>query len=151
MVVTKEKVLDVISAAARFGMALVWISAGIPKLNHHLTVTQSIEGYQIFTHEWASFLAYLIGPLEVAGGVLLLFGIFLRHSSQVALVVLALFMVGIAQAWARGLTIDCGCFAPAEVETSGMNYAWALMRDVVFVFLAVWTIWRPYRRFAVYI
>ena len=103
-------VLDIISFIARFGMAWVWIEAGVHKLGKTLDMTQAIKGYDIFTPDWALYLATVIGPLEVIGGVLLLLGLFLRRSSIVATIVLLLFMVGIAQAWARGLDIDCGCF-----------------------------------------
>ncbi|ACP33714.1 putative membrane protein [Corynebacterium aurimucosum ATCC 700975] len=62
-----------------------------------------------------------------------------------------MFMVGIAQAWARGLVIDCGCFGydPNDVN-QGMNYALTLLRDAFFFALTVWTIRRPYRRYALH-
>lgn len=142
---------DLMSALVRFGMAAVWIIAGIQKLDARMEMTQAIEAYGIFTPEWAGYLAYIIGPLELMGGVLLLLGLFLREASAVAAVVLVLFMVGISQAWARGLVIDCGCFGydPADVS-QGMNYALTLLRDATFLVLTLWTIWRPYRRYALH-
>ncbi|MBE7365331.1 DoxX family membrane protein [Corynebacterium aurimucosum] len=142
---------DLMSALVRFGMAAVWIIAGIQKLDARMEMTQAIEAYGIFTSEWSGYLAYLIGPLELMGGVLLLLGLFLREASAVAAVVLVLFMVGISQAWARGLVIDCGCFGydPADVS-QGMNYALTLLRDATFLVLTLWTIWRPYRRYALH-
>ena len=104
-------VLDIISAFARFYMAYVWIKAGASKLTDQLAVSQSIKAYEIFTPEWSHYLSYLIGPLEICGGLLLLLGLFLRPSAWVGQIVLVLFMIGIAQAWARGLGIDCGCFS----------------------------------------
>ena len=91
-------VLDVISAFARFYMAYVWIKAGASKLSDQLAVSQSIKAYEIFTPEWSHYLSYLIGPLEVCGGLLLLLGLFLRQSAWVGQIVLVLFMIGIAQA-----------------------------------------------------
>ena len=78
-------------------------------------------------------------------------GLFLREASAVAAVVLVLFIVGISQAWARGLVIDCGCFGydPNDVS-QGMNYALTLLRDAFFLILTAWTIWRPYRRYALH-
>lgn len=142
---------DLMSALVRFGMAAVWIIAGVQKLDARMEMTQAIEAYGIFTPEWSGYLAYLIGPLELMGGVLLLLGLFLREASAVAAVVLVLFMVGISQAWARGLVIDCGCFGydPADVS-QGMNYALTLLRDATFLVLTLWTIWRPYRRYALH-
>ena len=144
-------VLDVISFIARFGMAWVWIEAGVHKLGKTLDMTQAIKGYGIFTPEWAGYLATVIGPLEVIGGVLLLLGLFLRRSSIVATIVLQLFMVGIAQAWARGLDIDCGCFGyDAQNPDRGMDYAKTLLRDAAYLFLTVWTIKRPFTKFALH-
>lgn len=142
---------DLMSALVRFGMAAVWIIAGVQKLDARMEMTQAIKAYGIFTPEWSGYLAYLIGPLELMGGVLLLLGLFLREASAVAAVVLVLFMVGISQAWARGLVIDCGCFGydPADVS-QGMNYALTLLRDATFLVLTLWTIWRPYRRYALH-
>ena len=143
--------LDVISFIARFGMAWVWIEAGVHKLGKTLDMTQAIKGYGIFTPEWAGYLATVIGPLEVIGGVLLLLGLFLRRSSIVATIVLLLFMVGIAQAWARGLDIDCGCFGyDAQNPDRGMDYAKTLLRDAAYLFFTVWTIKRPFTKFALH-
>ena len=48
--------LDVISFIARFGMAWVWIEAGVHKLGKTLDMTQAIKGYDIFTPDWALYL-----------------------------------------------------------------------------------------------
>ncbi|MDO4928982.1 MAG: DoxX family membrane protein [Corynebacterium sp.] len=146
----QEILLDIISAFARFYMAYIWLDAGISKLGNEMTSAQSIQGYEIFTETWSNYLAQLIAPLEIAGGLLLLFGLFLRHSSWVAAFVLALFMIGIAQAWARGLNIDCGCFEASNEDGIGMDYGRTLVRDAFFMLLTLWTALRPYRRFALY-
>lgn len=146
-----SKILDVISAIARFYMAYVWIHAGIAKLGKHMEMTQAITAYKIFTPEWSGYLAQLIGPLEIAGGVFLLLGLFLRSSSKVATIVLILFMIGISQAWARGLAIDCGCFnVDGLSDDQTMDYVKTLLRDTAYLALTIWTIWRPFKRFAVY-
>lgn len=145
------KVLDIISAIARFYMAYVWIHAGTAKLGKHMEMTQAITAYKIFTPEWSGYLAQLIGPLEIAGGVFLLLGLFLRQSSMVATVVLVLFMIGIGQAWSRGLAIDCGCFNVEGLsDDQTMDYLKTLLRDAGYLVLTIWTIWRPFKRFAIY-
>lgn len=142
--------LDVISFVARFYMAYIWLEAGISKLGNEVASAQAIQGYGIFTETWSKYLAHLIAPLEIAGGLLLLLGIYLRHASWVAAFVMVLFMIGIAQAWARGLNIDCGCFEPANDDGVGMDYGRTLLRDTGYLFLTLWTAYRPYRRFALY-
>ena len=148
---TGQRILDAISAFARFYMAYVWISAGIPKLNDHMNMTQAIAAYEIFTPYWSDLLARLIGPLEIAGGVLLLLGIFLRQASKVATVVLVMFIIGIAQAWVRGLGIDCGCFSiEPNMDKVAMDYFVTILRDIGYIALSVWTIYRPFKRFALH-
>ncbi len=144
-------ILDAVSAFARFFMAYIWISAGIPKLNDHLNMTQAIAAYEIFTPYWSDVLARLIGPLEIAGGVLLLLGLFLRPASKVAAWVMVLFIIGVAQAWLRGLSIDCGCFnIEPNVDQLAMDYFVTILRDLAFLALTLWTVYRPFQRFALY-
>lgn len=146
---TREVVLDVLSAAARFFMAYIWISAGISKIGVHMDVSRTIAAYEIFTPEWSDMLANIIGPLEIAGGLLLLLGIKLRPAGWVSIGVLALFIIGLTSAWARGLGIDCGCFNPGQ-ETSATNLLRTIGRDVFYVAITLFMIYRPFKKFALY-
>lgn len=151
MKASKTLILDAISAFARFYMAYIWIKAGWVKINSHRDVTQAISAYKIFTQEWASYLAQLIGPLELAGGLLLLLGLFLRSSGKLSAIVLVLFMIGIGQAWARGLSIDCGCFKVEGINNDTQaHYLQTLLRDTGYVFLSLWIAYRPFKKFAIY-
>lgn len=141
--------VELVSLVARFGMAAVWIAAGLSKTGNFLQEHQAIMAYDIFNPTWSGYLAHIIGPVELIGGLMLLLGIFQRHASKVAAVALVLFMVGIAQAWARGLAIDCGCFGSTSPEDNlGMNYFLTLVRDAVFLAATVWLIYVPCQRFA---
>lgn len=131
-------------------MAYIWLKAGISKLGSKTETIQSVQGYEIFSDKWAHIIGSIMAPLEIAGGLLLLFGVFLRASSWLATVVLTLFIVGIAQAWIRGLQIDCGCFGPADPETLGMDYLKTILRDVFYIALTLWTAFRPFKKFALY-
>ncbi|WP_425292307.1 MauE/DoxX family redox-associated membrane protein [Corynebacterium mayonis] len=130
-------------------MAYIWISAGMSKIGVHMDVTQTIKAYEIFTPAWSDYLARIIGPLEIAGGLLLLLGIKLRWSGWLSIGVLLLFMVGLYSAWARGLVIDCGCFSPGESDT-GTNILATLGRDALYVLITLIMIYRPYKKFALY-
>lgn len=146
-----ERAKDAVSFFARFFMAYIWMTAGIGKLGERMAMSQAITAYKIFTPQWSDYLAQLIGPLETAGGLLLLLGLFLKPASKVSIGVLALFIVGIAQAWARNLSIDCGCFSTSTVGAEvAMDYAKTIARDVFFIALSAWTIYRPYKKWAIY-
>ena len=148
---TRTRILDVVSFVARFYMAYIWISAGLSKIfDSTMNVTQTIQAYEIFTPQWSYVLAHLIGPLELAGGLLLLFGVYLRHSSIVAIVVLSLFIIGVSSAWMNGLEINCGCFGPEEAATNyELEYFQTIVRDLFYIALMAWTIYRPFKGWAV--
>lgn len=146
---TSERALDVLSALARFGLAAMWITSGASKIGKHMTVTQSIEAYEIFTPHWSGLLANLIGPLELAGGLILLLGIKIRPAGWVSFGVLVLFIIGLASAYARGLQIDCGCFGPDPDHTDG-DLRWAIIRDVGLIAVTLFMIYRPFKKFALY-
>lgn len=147
---TKALVLDVLSALARFFMAYVWLDAGIAKLGVPLDVTKTIEAYEIFTPDWSYLLAHIIGPLEVAGGLLLLLGIKLRWSGKVSIIVLTLFIIGLLSAWQRGLVIDCGCFDPSEAGEGESNLLVTVARDLGYIAITGFMMWRPFKKFAIY-
>lgn len=147
---TKTLVLDVLSALARFYMAYVWIDAGASKIGVPLDVTKTIEAYEIFTPDWSYLLAHIIGPLEVAGGLLLLLGIKLRWSGKVSIIVLTLFIIGMLSAWQRGLVIDCGCFDPSAAGEGETNLLVTVARDVGYIAITAFMMWRPFKKFAIY-
>jgi uncharacterized membrane protein YkgB len=50
---------------------------------------------------------------------------------------LAVFIVAIVSAWARGLDIDCGCFGKGNISS---NYTWLLVRDLLMLASAVYVV-----------
>jgi hypothetical protein len=59
------------------------------------------------------------------------------------------FIIAIAQAWARGLNIDCGCFGGGgAVEPGQTKYLQEILRDIVLVFLAAYLIRYPTTKFS---
>jgi hypothetical protein len=59
-------------------------------------------------------------------------------------VVLVLYIAAVAQSWARGLSIDCGCFGGGgQVAPGQTRYPQEIARDVGFLLLAAWLVVRP--------
>lgn len=131
-------------------MAYVWIDAGISKIGVPLDVSKTIEAYEIFTPDWSYLLAHIIGPLELAGGLMLLLGVFLRWSGKVSIIVLTLFIIGMLSAWQRGLVIDCGCFDPSAAGEGETNLLVTVSRDVAYIAITAFMMWRPFKKFALY-
>lgn len=129
----------------RFLLAGMWIFSGYTKLGSRADVTQSIEAYDIFSFTWADFLAKIIGPAEILGGLILLVGAFIGFFSKVSIAVLVLFIIGLAQALMRGLDISCGCFGPSESSGTG-DIVFAIIRDIVLIACTVWVMMSAYSR-----
>ena len=59
------------------------------------------------------------------------------------------FVIGISQAWARGLSIDCGCFGGGgQVEPGEANYLTPLLRDAGLAALGIYLFLYPRSKFA---
>ena len=86
----------------------------------------------------------------MAGGLLLLLGIKLRWSGKVSIIVLTLFIIGMLSAWQRGLVIDCGCFDPSAAGEGETNLLVTVARDVAYIAITGFMMWRPFKKFAIY-
>ena len=80
----------------------------------------------------------------MTGAALLLLGVGVRIVAVLSAVVLLVYIAGIAQSWARGLTIDCGCFGGGgQVAAGQTHYPQEILRDTGFLLLAAWLTVRP--------
>lgn len=104
----------------------------------------ALNAYQLFPFPVVQVLSYVIPWAEVVFGALLILGLFTRISAIVSSLLFVAFIIGIAQAWARGLTLDCGCFGGGgEVDASETAYPQEIARDLGLLALSVWLIIRP--------
>ena len=83
-------------------------------------------------------------------GLMLITGTFTRIAAVLGAVMMVAFIFGIVSVWVRGISIDCGCFAPGgAVDPSQTQYPLEVARDVGLFLLGAWTAWRPTSPFAV--
>ena len=136
--------LDGVGTLARLGLAVVWLISGSIKVADINGTYTSVSGYQLFPTGVASLIAAVLPFLELALGVLLLAGIGVGLVGVLSGLLFLAYIVGIAQAWARGLTIDCGCFSTGgQVAAGQTHYLEEILRDIGFTALAVWLVVRP--------
>ncbi|WP_026453679.1 MauE/DoxX family redox-associated membrane protein [Saccharomonospora iraqiensis] len=138
------RTLDGVGTLVRLGLAAVWLVSGGLKLADPGQAYLAVQAYEVLPAELVGVVATALPLVEVVLGLLLALGVLTRASAAVSVVVLVLFVAGVAQAWARGLTIDCGCFGGggrvAEGET---EYPQDILRDLGFLALAGWLLVRP--------
>jgi uncharacterized membrane protein YphA (DoxX/SURF4 family) len=137
-------VLDGIGTLARLGLAAVWIISGLLKAVDPAQTYVAVRAYDVLPREAVGVVAGVLPWFELALGLLLLLGIGTRLVAGLSAGLLLLFIAGVAQAWARGLSIDCGCFGGGgAVEPGQTQYVQEILRDVGFLALAVWLLVRP--------
>jgi len=100
--------------------------------------------------EMAKFIGVVQPVLEIGVGLLLLAGLATRFAAVLAAGAMTVFIAGIASAWMRGLSIDCGCFSRGGTLPVGQspNYAWDIARDAVLLALAVYLVMFPMSKYS---
>lgn len=101
------------SAAAviiRLILGGLFLAAGLSKVGAPLQTLGTIYSYQIVLPDWiASTIAYSLPWMEILLGLAMLAGLWLPVTTGWIAAMLAMFALLTAQAWWRGLPIDCGC------------------------------------------
>ena len=144
MVVTPARLPDLVGAAVRCALAAVWLVSGGMKLADPLQAAVAVDAYRVLPAALVPVVAAVLPLLELALGGLLLLGIGTRLAAVVSGVLLLGFVAGLVQAWARGLSIDCGCFGGGgPVPPGEEQYPLTLLRDLGFLALALWLVVRP--------
>jgi uncharacterized membrane protein YphA (DoxX/SURF4 family) len=103
----------------RLMLAGVFLYAAWTKLRQPwLMFALSIDAYQLLP-EWAVLTTARVLPwLELAIGVLLLIGVWLRYVSILAAAILGVFFAIMLLSFGQGMGIDCGCFGVGEPLTA---------------------------------
>jgi uncharacterized membrane protein YphA (DoxX/SURF4 family) len=122
----QNRVLRGIALALRVVLGAVFVYAGYVKLRVPWAFfAMSIDAYHIVPFRYLHPLAVAIPWFEVAVGLLLILGRFLRFSAAVVSLTLATFFAAMLHAFLNHQAIDCGCFSPGGDPIS----KWTLLRD----------------------
>jgi len=88
----------------------IFLAAGLSKAGAPLQVLATVYSYQIGIPDWlANTIAHTLPWIEILLGIGLVAGLWLPVTVGWTVVMLFAFTVMTAQAWWRGLEIDCGC------------------------------------------
>lgn len=138
------RVKDVLGLLARLILGGVLIYAGAVKVGKPLTSQRAVQAYDVLPYDLAGWVGLILPFAEIVLGLLLVLGLFTRLAAAISALLMAAFIVGIAQAWARGLTIDCGCFGGGGQVTAGETaYPQEIARDLGLALCGAWLWWRP--------
>jgi protein-disulfide isomerase/uncharacterized membrane protein YphA (DoxX/SURF4 family) len=133
----------------RLGLGVVWLIAAIDKLGNPRLFVQAVRAYDA-TPEWLSeAIGYGLPVLEFCIAILLILGVAVRLAAIVSGVLFVVFLIGIIQAAARGIQLECGCFGGGGETAQGTTYTLDILRDIGLLILAVYLILWSYTKISV--
>lgn len=136
--------IRIVTLVARVGLAAVWLVSGWLKAVDPAQTIVAVEAYRLLPQDLVRPVANTLPFVEIALGLLLLIGLAVRGTAIVSGVVLLVLIGVIISVWARGLSIDCGCFGGGgAADVGAWDYAVEIARDIGFLVLALWLVVFP--------
>ena len=143
-VALSPRVRDAIGLLARLVLGVTLVVAGALKVTAPHTSARAVQAYQLLPFDVAAYIGYGLPIVEIIVGVLLVLGLFTRFSAVVGSLLMVAFIIGIASAWARGLSIDCGCFGNGgTIAAAQTQYPQEIARDAGLLLCGLWLVIRP--------
>lgn len=131
----------------RLALGGVWLYAGAAKLLDPAQSVAAVRAYELLPGSLVQPVGQLLPVVEVVVGAMLVLGLLTRGAAVVSAVLFALFIAGIASVWARGMTIDCGCFGGGGYDPNAADqYPWEIARDSALLLLSLFLAWLPTTR-----
>lgn len=134
-----------ISLVVRVALAFILGTAGYAKFSEAEGLQKvGVSSYRILPQSMVSPVAIGLPVLEMALAALILFGFATRVMAICTGLLFIVFIAGIISVWARGLSIDCGCFGGGGPVAKGQtHYLREIFRDLGFLVLAAWLMVYP--------
>ncbi len=122
----RELLLPWVGLAIRLAAAAIWLVAGAAKIGDLEHFRAQVHASQLLPHALEAPFAYALPFVEVGIGLYLALGLLVRPAAIAGCLLMVLFVVAMAQALARGLSLDCGCFGTVAREHVGLG---PILRD----------------------
>ena len=138
-----------ITLLARLILGGVLLVAGALKVGNLQKSAMAVRAYELLPTAIANFLGYVLPWLEIGLGLLLILGVAVSISGLFGAIIMFAFIIAIAQAWARGLSIDCGCFGGGgSIDPEETKYLSEIIRDIGLFGVGIFLYYFPKGRFA---
>ncbi|MEY3890282.1 MAG: hypothetical protein RLY62_464 [Actinomycetota bacterium] len=134
---------------ARLILGGVLIVAGALKVGNLQKSAMAVRAYEMLPIWLANLFGYVLPWIEIGIGSLLVVGALVKINGLLGALIMLAFIIAIAQAWARGLSIDCGCFGGGgSIDPEDTKYLSEIIRDIGLLGLGVFLYFYPKGRFA---
>jgi uncharacterized membrane protein YphA (DoxX/SURF4 family) len=138
-----------IGLVVRLVVGGVWIAAAVVKLPDPAQSVNAVRAYQLLPSSIVPTVGQLLPVVELVVGLCLVVGLLTRGAAVLSALLFVAFIVGISSAWARGITIDCGCFGGGGFDPDAASkYPWEIARDAALLLGSLYLAWLPTSRLA---
>ena len=145
-----EKLQPWLGLVCRLTLGGVLFVAGYLKVDKLEISQMAVRSYELLPIPLANFLGVVLPFFEVVIGLLLILGAATRIMAALGGFTMFIFIIAIAQAWARGLNIDCGCFGGGGTVAPGeTRYLQEILRDAGLVAMALFLLRYPVTKFSI--
>ena len=122
----------------------VLLAAGALKIGNLQKSAMAVRAYEMLPVDLANFLGYALPWIEIGMGLLLIVGASVKICGLLGSLTMLAFIIAIAQAWARGLSIDCGCFGGGgTIDPEDTKYQSEIIRDIGLLAMGVFLYYFP--------
>ena len=128
----------------RLGLGVMFLYSAWGKIQDPGMFQTMMDNYRMRPAGVTALFAVTMSMAELLVGVLFIFTKWTREAAFATAVMLAMFIVALAQAQIRGLEISCGCFG--ESEKNPHEVLFALIRDVLLIVPTAWLLIKGQRR-----
>jgi len=137
-----------LSLIFRLTLGTVLLVAGYLKAINLQKSAMAVRAYEMLPVSVANLFGHVLPWFEIAIGALLIIGAAVKISAALGGFTMLMFIVAISQAWARGLSIDCGCFGGGgTVAPDQTKYLEEILRDFGLMLMAFFLYRFPKGRF----
>lgn len=138
-----------VSLVARLILGGCFLVAGLLKITdlHQSVIAVAAYDFPI-SYDMETFLGYALPIVEILLGLVILIGLFTRLSALLGGLLQLAYIGIIISVWARGMSIDCGCFTPGGIldDDQKTQYVEDIVRDTGFLLCAAWLVVFPKSR-----
>ena len=128
-----------LALAARLYLGVIFLWAAWHKVLHPESFALDVATYDILPLDLVNLQAIILPWVEVVAAVLLMLGVRSRAAGMLVVGMMAMFVVAVSMAFAKGIDTSCGCFASASASEDPISWR-TIARDLVWLVLAAYVV-----------
>lgn len=137
-----------VGLVARLILGATLIVAGLLKVTAVDSSIAAVRTYRIVSWDFAKVVGTAMPVVEIIVGLAILVGLLTRWSALLGALAMVAFIAGIASVWARGISLDCGCFGGGGLRqdpwsTVVHGYIKDIVRDTGLFLCGLWLVIHP--------